>query len=114
MMGRLTNTDECKNWKISDLKDNYIPYINELRRDGYRLVYIPNFFPDTYRCKDPKKIEQFHELLVNSFGLAEFESVQLLYDERYFYDSDYHLTTDGVALKTNIFESQLRSLLKSQ
>lgn len=110
MMGKMDNIDLCSGWKIEDLSDKYIPFINSLISEGYKIVYIPNFIP-TEACREIDKINEFHRLMFESYGIQSFEKSQLLFDEHYFYNTSYHLTEEGVVLKTSIFENQLRHYL---
>ena len=49
--------------------------------------------------------------MFDKFGIQGFADSKLLYEDRYFYNTDYHLTREGVALKTNIYNEQLYKLL---
>ena len=113
MVGKSSEVDTCSGWEISDLEDKYIPYMKELDSIGYSIVYIPNVLSEI-SCKDPEKVRQFHKVLFTEFGIKGFEDAQLLFEERNFYDTPYHLTTEGVKMKTNFFMEQLNSFLGGQ
>ena len=109
--GSIHNEDCGKGFEISDVQENYIPYMDELKKRGYQLLYIPNFYLET-GCRELEKIENFHTILNNNYGSEKFEDVQLLFDKKYFYNTNYHLSNDGVSLKTSIFENHLRFYLQ--
>ena len=113
MIGKMENDDRCSGWKIEDLTDKYIPYVNDLISEGYEIVYIPNFLPEI-TCKDQDKVNVFHRLMFEKFGIQSFDQAELLFDEKYFYNTTYHLTEEGVDLKTNIFQNQLRYYLDNR
>ena len=113
MVGKMDNDNRCSGWKIQDLTDKYIPYVNDLISKGYEIVYIPNFLPEI-TCKDQDKVDGFHRLMFEKFGIQTFEQAELLFDEKYFYNTAYHLTEEGVHLKTNIFQNQLRFYLDNR
>lgn len=109
MVGKFNSYDEiCSQINILDLKNSYIPYVRGLEKKGYNIIYIPNFIPRS-TCKNEKKVNQFHKLLFNEFGINGFEKATLLFNENYFYNSPNHLTINGVLTKTLIFEKQLQS-----
>lgn len=113
MIGKMSNDDRCSNWQIQDLTDKYIPYVNDLISKGYEIVYIPNFLPEI-ACKDQDKVIEFHRLIFEQFGIQTFDQAKLLFDEKYFYNTAYHLTEEGVHLKTSIFQDQLRYYLDNR
>ena len=102
--------DSCSGWHMSDLSNNYIPYIDNLISDGYEVVYIPNFLSEEF-CHDPGKAESFHSALFNKFGILGFGESKLLFQANLFYNSPYHLNFEGVKLKSEIFSNQLSSYL---
>jgi hypothetical protein len=111
MVGKPYKSDPCSGFKQEDLKSKYIPYMKSLILKGYKISYIPTFIPNK-ACKNRKSINEFHDILFSEFGINGFKNERLLFDEIYFYDTAYHLTIDGVSVKTNIFENQLRSLIE--
>ena len=112
MVGKL-NGDYCSSWNLADIWNIYIPYIRDLQSDGYNVVYIPNFLQEG-SCKGTEKISQFHQALFDEFGVRGFEEPQLEFNETLFYNTRYHLTKEGVEVKTKLFENQLRSYLANQ
>ena len=46
--------------------------------------------------------------MFKSFGVEGFKNVTQKFEEKYFYDSNYHLTNLGVKKKTKIFISHLK------
>ena len=94
--------DVCDGWTIKDLESRYVPFMKKLERRGFRLLYVPTFVPAN-ACKSPEKVKKFHKILKENFGIKQKENVQLLFDDKYFYDTSYHLTHDGVNLKTKDF-----------
>lgn len=102
--------DKCSEWKIQDLSQEYIPFIDEFVSQGYEVVYIPNFLPSA-TCPNLDKIQEFHHLMFKKYGIETFENAVLLFDGKYFSNNPYHLTKEGVALKTSMFEAQLRHYL---
>ena len=107
MIGK-TVDDVCDGWTIKDLESRYVPFMKKLERRGFRLLYVPTFVPAN-ACKSPEKVKKFHKILKENFGVKQKENVQLLFDDKYFYDTSYHLTHDGVNLKTKIFEDHIKS-----
>lgn len=106
------NDEICYDWTMSDLKNKYIPFIQKLKFDGYEIVYIPNFLAQG-SCMKSYDYLDFHKTLFNSFGIKDFENSKLLYPDTFFYDTRYHLTKEGVKIKTNVFETQLKSYLSN-
>ena len=47
----------------------------------------------------------------SKYGISNYEESILTLDEKYFYDSNYHLTMEGVELKTKIFQNQISDFL---
>jgi len=97
---------------FNDLKYKYIPYIESLTQKGYEIIYIPNIIPigstfETYTY-------QAHKELHNKFGVNNAPLTILKLDSKYFYDSDYHLTKEGVLTKTKMFESHIKKYLKNR
>jgi len=112
MIGEMENEDLCKGWDVIDLKEKYIPFIDSLITEGYNVIYIPNFIPSV-ACSDPNKIKVFHEILHSNFGVEPFLDVNLLFKESYFYNTGYHLTSEGVEVKTEIFLKHLKHFIDS-
>ena len=113
MIGKMDNVDLCSGWDIQDLSDKYMPFIDRLIHSGYEIVYVPNFIPSA-ACRDIDKLNQFHQMMFGKYGIQSFDDVQLLFDEKYFYNTAYHLTKAGVDLKTNFFQNQLKHYLKNR
>lgn len=113
MNGKMENEDICSGWKIEDLSKKYIPFVNSLISEGYEIVYVPNFIPEK-ACKDVEKVNHFHSVIFKKYGIQSFDEQKLFFDEKYFYNTAYHLTEEGVDLKTSIFQSQLRHYLKNR
>jgi hypothetical protein len=113
MVGKMEDSDICSGWEIQHLTEKYIPFTDGLVSKGYEIVYIPNFSP-TVACKNPKKIIDFHDIIFDRYGVQTFQEAKLLFDEEFFYNSEYHVTKVGASLRTNIFESQLRHYLKTR
>jgi hypothetical protein len=109
----LESLEKCNDVNLYDLRKNYIPFIEKLLADGYNIVYIPNFLPDV-SCADSSKIDGFHSVLYEEFGVPPFVDQQLLFDEEYFYNTAYHLTNKGVGVKTAIFHNHLYQLINSR
>jgi hypothetical protein len=107
------NSDYCSTWTLADLRNIYIPYIRDLQSHGYNVIYIPNFLLEG-SCRETEKISQFHQALFDEFGVRGFEEPQLEFNELFFYNTRYHLTNEGVEMKTKVFENQLRSYLANQ
>lgn len=107
------SSDYCSTWTLSDLRNIYIPYIRDLQSHGYKVIYIPNFLLEG-SCREVEKLSQFHKMLFDEFGVQGFEEQQLEFNEKFFYNTRYHLTYEGVEMKTKIFENQLRSYLEIQ
>ena len=98
----------CKNINLEDLKNNYIPFYKKLKSEGYKIIYIPNFIP-RISCTNDEKLKHFHKLMFKSFGVEGFRNVNQKFEEKFFYDSNYHLTNLGVKKKkTKIFISHLK------
>jgi hypothetical protein len=110
MIGKMDNNDRCFDWKIEDLSEKYVPFVNSIISKRYEVVYIPNFIPSV-ACHDVDKLNEFHSLMFDKYGIKLFDKAQLLFDVHYFYNSAYHLTEEGVDLKTSIFENQIRHYL---
>jgi len=113
MIDQFSEEDLCFENGIDNLKKEYIPYIKKLEAEGFRFIYIPNFTPSS-ACNNSAILNDFHNALHRNFGVVSFESPQLLFDEGYFYNSSYHLTDEGVALKTMIFQEQLKSYISQK
>ena len=111
MVGKMDGSDVCSGWTTKELTDNYIPFMDNLIAEGYEIVYIPNFIPSV-ACPETEKVLDFHHLLFDSYGVESFKDAKLLWGEEYFYDTPYHLTSEGVALKTTIFHEQLSRYLE--
>jgi hypothetical protein len=110
MIGKTDTIEVCSGWNIEDLSEKYLPFINNLISEGYEIVYVPNFVPKL-ACSDKDKLYQFHRTIFEKYGIQSYNEAQLLFEEQYFYNSRYHLTDEGVNLKTSIFENQLRHYL---
>lgn len=113
MIGEMDNEDLCSGWNIEDLSEKYIPFVNGLISEGYEIVYVPNFIPNV-ACRDVDKVNQFHSIMFEQYGIQSFDDAQLVFDERYFYNTAYHLTEEGVDLKTSIFQKQLGHYLNTR
>ena len=50
----------------------------------------------------------------SKYGVSNYEKSKLTLDEKYIYDSNYHWTTEGVELKTKIFQNQISDFLNYQ
>lgn len=109
MVGNFSD-EICYAWTMSDLKDKYISFIKELEFDGYEIIYIPNFLAQS-SCMQAYNIHDFHQALFNEFGIKDFKNSKLSYPDKIFYDTRYHLTQEGVKIKTKMFENQLKSYL---
>ena len=113
IMGERNFSDVCVGWSINDLQKHYIPFFEKMVLEGYNIVYIPNFIPKT-DCSDPGKVKIFHRILFEKFGISPFLKADLLFDKEYFFNTSYHLTLDGVDMKSEIFLTQLRHHLNSE
>tara|TARA_B100000965_G_scaffold400098_2_gene421374 strand:+ start:49 stop:948 length:900 start_codon:yes stop_codon:yes gene_type:complete len=113
MLGKKVDNDYCESFKIEDLNKKYIPYIEKLVSEGYEIVYLPNFLING-SCSNVQKIRLYHNILFDKFGISPYREAGLLFNEKYFYDTNYHLTEKGVSLKTQIFEKQLKRYLKNK
>ena len=111
--GKMDNHDLCSGWKIDDLTEKYIPFVDGLAAKGYEIVYIPNFIPKL-ACSEVGKVMEFHRIMNEKYGILTSDTVQLFFDEKYFYDTAYHLTEVGVSVKTGIFQSHLRYYLDNR
>ena len=109
----LKSLEKCSEVNLDDLRDSYIPFIDNLVSDGYNIVYIPNFLP-VVSCADSSKIKNFHKVLYQKFGIPPFVDQELLFDEKYFYNTAYHLTKEGVGVKNEIFYNHLDQFLNSR
>lgn len=113
MVGKLRSDGPCFSFHYEELTDQYIPYIKSLQTQGYELVYVANFYPKV-NCMNNQDIEHFHESMFAEFGIPDYLNVPLLYDERFFYNTSYHLTAEGVKMKTRLFSEQLQHYLVSR
>jgi len=113
MIGKMDELEVCSGWSIEDLSEKYIPYVNRLISEGYEVVYIPNFIPKL-ACNEADKLSKFHRMIFAEYGIESFDKAQLLFNERYFYISAYHLTNEGVVLKTSILENHLSHYLDNR
>ena len=100
----------CASLEITADRDRFISFIEAKVRSGFNIIYIPNFTP-IGSCSTPEKLEEFHQIMHQKFGVPGFDGETLEFDEKYFYDTAYHLTKDGVEKKTQIFASQLNAFL---
>jgi hypothetical protein len=113
MIGKMNDHDVCSGWDLEDLSKRYIPFVDNLISQGYEVVYIPNFIPKL-ACSEVDKLYEFHRIMFLKYGIKSFDKAQLLFKDLYFYDSPYHLTNEGVNLKTSIFENQIRHYLDNR
>ena len=113
MVGKMHTEDICSGLNVEDLSEKYVPFIDGLISQGYEVVYIPNFIP-IVACYDVDKLNEFQKLMFGKYGIQPFDEAELLFDEHYFYNSVYHLTEEGVDLKTSIFENQIRHYLNNK
>ena len=102
--------DPCTGVNIEDLKTKYIPYLKNLQSKNYKLVYVPNFIPSS-ACSKKDEVKKFHQNIASNFGVQNIDNVQLFFEDKYFYDSSYHLNEEGVKIKTRIFEENLKKYL---
>jgi hypothetical protein len=112
-ISNMADIDVCSNWNIQDLSKKYIPFIDNLISEGYEIVYIPNFIA-SISCSNREKVRVFHNLMHDKYGIQSFKDTKLFFDEEYFYNSGYHLTEEGVSIKTGIFEEQLGYYLETR
>jgi hypothetical protein len=110
-IGENVYDDRCSGWSIDDLSEKYIPFIDNFISKGYEVVYLPNFIP-SIECSDFEKVRKFHTVMFDRYGIPSFRNAQLFFSEEYFYNSGYHLSDEGVSLKTRIYEEQLRHYLE--
>ena len=104
--------DVCIDINLNALEEKYVTYWNEFKKNGYKVVYIPNLIPES-ACSKPEKLEKFHNILFKNFGVKGFENTKLVTkNNKLFYGSRYHLSKEGVEIKTNLFEDHLKSYLK--
>lgn len=106
-------SDPCSGWLLADLHTKYVPFIDGLSEAGYEIIYIPTLVPSG-SCSNPDKIYEFHKVLHKRFGVSGFQQVTLTLEEELFYNTEYHLTHEGVRLKTAVFEHQLRKYLQER
>ena len=102
--------DPCTRVNIEDLKTKYIPYLKNLQSKNYKLVYVPNFIPSS-ACSKKDEVKKFHQNIASNFGVQNIDNVKLFFEDKYFYDSSYHLNEEGVKIKTRIFEENLKKYL---
>jgi len=93
----------------STLTSKYLPYLNNLKKKGYKIFYIPTIVAKG--CADLEDLKKFHNEIFNQFGLKGFNNAKLELDKKYFYNNPYHLTKKGVKEKTLEFKKQLQALL---
>lgn len=110
MVGKIRGNQSCKKIVIDDLVNQYVPFYRDLKNEGYKIFYVPNFVSNT-GCTNERLLKKFHEIMFDEFGIPGFKESKQLYDEKYFYNTEYHLTKEGVALKTKIFVRHLQALL---
>lgn len=113
MTNKVIKDPTCLGINLEELVNHYIPFYKNLKNNGYNIVYIPNFVPRK-SCADVPIQEKFHEKLFDEFGVDGFRTTSHFFEEKYFYDSNYHLTQEGVQLKTSLFTRQLNQLLKAE
>lgn len=110
MVGKIKENESCKKIIIDDLVNQYVPFYRDLKSEGYRIFYVPNFVSNT-GCRSERLLEAFHRIMFDEFGIPGFKESKQIYDEKYFYNTGYHLTNEGVSLKTEIFARHLQVLL---
>ena len=108
--GEVNFADACKLINIKDLEDRYIPYLKNLQSKNYQLVYVPNFIPSS-ACNKKVEAKKFHQIISRNFGVKNIDNVQLFFKDKYFYDTNYHLSEEGIKNKTKIFEENLKQYL---
>ena len=69
MIGKMNNDDRCSGWNIEDLLEKYVPFINGLISEGYKVVYIPTFIPSV-ACRDVAKLNEFHRLMSEKYEFS--------------------------------------------
>ena len=106
MKGAFEDIDECIGWSIENLEKSYLPYIDSLIAEGYKIIYIPNFISQN-ACSKISKVKTFHAIMNKKFGIQSLRDQRLFFDDSYFYDTPYHLTKRGVSIKTEIFMNHL-------
>ena len=47
-------------------------------------------------------------MITKDFGVKNIRSAELLFDDKYFYDTGYHPNKEGREIKTKIFENHLK------
>ncbi len=109
-VGEVNFSDACKLINIRDLEDKYIPYLKNLQSKNYQLVYVPNFIPSS-ACNKKAEAKKFHQIIARNFGVKNIDNVQLFFKDKYFYDTKYHLSKEGIKNKTKIFEEHLKQYL---
>lgn len=106
-------SNERKNFKIknicSDLpskeeQDQFINfYLNKINA-GYNIIFIPTIIPKS-SCEDGlpylRNLVMHFSKSIN--GVDLFDKYPLTLDDDYFYDTEYHLTKDGIQIKTDFF-----------
>lgn len=110
MVGKIEQDYACKGISLDDLVNQYVPFYRDLKDKGFKIFYVPNFTP-TSGCSNVQLLDDFHKIMFDEFGIQGFDNIKLQYDEKYFYNTGYHLTYDGVLLKTKIFKNHLQELL---
>ena len=111
MGGKFNKLDVCSSISLEDLNGNYIPYLNQIKERGFRIIYVPNFIPAN-ACKNNGVLSLFDEIMHEKFGVDGAVRGSLVFEDKYFYDTHYHLTLDGVKLKTSIFLNYLNRYLE--
>ena len=103
--------DKCNHGSFSHniLTNKYLPYLNNFKKKGYKIFYIPTII--SKGCGDLVDYKKFHYELFNAFGVKGFNDAKLEFDKKYFFNNPYHLTKKGVKKKTLEFKKQLQALL---
>ena len=101
----------CSNLPNLNEINKYINYFDDLKKKGFKILYIPNVIPNT-ACTDILKLKYVTSRLNNKFGLDnDFDHLFFL-PEKYFSDTTYHLTKKGTEIKTDFFIEVLKIYLK--
>ena len=110
MKGNIALNSICNNLPRQKDLDDYILYFERIKNDGHQVLYIHNIIPDS-SCTDKSKLFELHSDLNQNFGMPGYTSNRLFLPDELFYNTEYHLTDEGVAIKTNLFIDHLKKYL---
>jgi len=110
MKNKVNFNSVCKNINLDELIHNYIPFYKKLKKENFKIIYIPNLIPKS-SCINQIKLSKFHNALQNEFGVNDVKNFKLILDDEFFYDTNYHLTKKGIDIKTNQFLNFLNKII---